>query len=131
MATAPVFFATPFVQQSQISAANTNLDGSGTVVDAVSAQSAALKIERIAIKAIVSTLVAGMVRFFLHDGTNARLVREVEVPVITKSASVPAFAASVDCTRPEDIIVVPAGWTLKAATEKADTFNVHVFGALA
>ena len=130
MATAPIFFATPFAAQAQISAANTNLDGSGTVVDLFAVQAAALKVERINVKAIVTTT-AGMIRIFAHDGTNTRLIRELAVDAITKSATVAAFSASLDFTRPEDLLVLPVGWQLKASTEKAEAFNLATIGALA
>lgn len=130
MATAPLFFATAFAAHGQISAANTNLDGSGTLATIVSAQASALKIERIGIKAEATTT-AGMVRLFLDDGSNTWLWREVDVSAITPSATVKAFSAEVDLSQAGDVLVLPAGWLLKAATEKAETFTVHVVGGLA
>jgi hypothetical protein len=130
MATAPVFFATPFATQGQVSAANANLDGSGTLVDIVAVQAAALKVETIKVKALVTTT-AGMIRIYLHDGSSTRLWRELPVAAITKSASVASFEGSIDCSRPEDLLVLPVGWKLQASTERAEAHNIFVEGGLA
>ncbi len=130
MAVAPIFFATPFAKQGQVSAANANLDGSGTIVDIVGVQATELKIETIRAKALVTTT-AGMLRFYLHDGSATRLFRELPVTANTKSASNPAFEGSLDFSRPEDVLILPVGWKLQASTEKAEAHNIHVFGGLA
>jgi hypothetical protein len=108
----------------QVSAANTNLDGSGTVVTIVTAGSNGSLIELIRVKAIVTTT-AGMVRIFLNDGTSTRLYKEISVTAATPSGTVQAFEAEYE---PTDPLILPSGWSLRASTHNAETFNIIVTG---
>lgn len=129
MATDPNFAGTPLAGHGQISAANTNRDGTGTIVTIVTAGAGGSRIEEIVIEATVTTT-AGFVRLFLNDGTNTRLWREVAVTAATPSGTVAAFTASVrNDTRPDlPLLVLPTGWSLRAATHNAETFNLFAFG---
>lgn len=118
--TQPVFTITPKVGMAQISVANTNRDGTGTMETVLTGSTYGTRINRIEIQATVTTT-AGMVRLFLHDGTNTRLWRETAVTAATPSATVAAFTANIVPTEP---LVLPSGYSLKAATEKAETFNI-------
>jgi hypothetical protein len=108
----------------QVTAANANRDGTGTLVDIVTAGQMGTLIELIHVHAIVTTT-AGMVRLFLYDGVNNRLYAEIPVAAVTPSASVAAFEAEYIPTKP---LVLPTGWKLKAATEKAEAMNVVATG---
>jgi hypothetical protein len=138
MATSAQYSVAPTVEISQISTANTARDGSGTTVAVATGPSSAQGTgvgKRIAAVMIVATgtTTAGMVRFFLSidGGTNKRLIAEVPVPAITVSATVAAYATTV----PQLVGVVLQGQVssasciLYAATEKGETFNVHVFAS--
>jgi len=118
--TTPIFTITPKVGMVQISTANTNLDGTGTIGTAITGAANGTRINRVDIKAIVTTT-AGMIRLFISDGTNHRLWKEVPVTAITPSATVAAFSAEVVPTEP---LVLPSGYSLRAATHNAETFNV-------
>jgi hypothetical protein len=104
-----------------ISAANTARDGTGTIVNVETAGASGTRIDDIVIIA-TGTTTAGMVRLFLHDGTNARLWREVPVTAITPSATVQAFTATLSSLA----LVLQTGWSLRASTHNAETFNVLV-----
>jgi len=105
------------------STANTNLDGSGTLTSAiVTGASNGTQIQSVSVKAQVSTT-AGMVRLFLYDGTNTKLLKEVPVPAVTKSATAHSFSRSVDLD-----FALKSGWSLKASTEKGESINVIAEG---
>lgn len=105
-----------------ISTANTNLDGTGTLVNILTGASNGTLIKTVTIKARVSTT-QGMVRLFIYDGFNTKLLLEVEIPAVTKSASEPAFEITIPLN-----LTLKSGCILKASTEKAETFNVIAEG---
>jgi hypothetical protein len=118
--TTPIFTITPKVGMVQVSVANTNRDGTGTLGTVITGATNGTRINRIDIVAIVTTT-AGMVRLFISDGTNHRLWKEVPVTAITPSATVAAFSGSVVPTEP---LILPSGYSLRASTHNAETFNV-------
>jgi hypothetical protein len=125
MATNPVFAATPRNGVGQVSTANTNRDGTGTLATIFTAGSSGSRIDVIAVKATVTTT-AGMVRLYVHDGSNARLWREVPVSAVTPSASLASFASYLNLSF--DPLILPNGYSLRASTHNAETFNVIAMG---
>src|SRR3990172_4619435 len=106
-----------------ISTENVNLDGSGTLSSAiVTGASNGTLIKTVTIKAQVNTT-QGMVRLFIYDGTNTKLISEIEIPAVTKGANDPAF----EITIPVDY-ALKSGWSLKASTENSESFNVIAEG---
>lgn len=127
MSTTPIFTATPRAAIKQISSGNTNRDGSGTLVDIMSAGSSGTRIERVEITARGVTT-AGVVRLFLNDGTTSFLIRELLVTAITPSTSVAVFSVQVSFTSASQMLLLPSGYTLQASTHNAEAFNVSAFG---
>lgn len=129
MAAAPVFTATPKVAIAAIATANTNRDGTGTIGTLWTAGSLGSRIETITITATGATT-AGMIRLYIHNGTTAFLWKEIDVSAITPTATVKAFTYTLDCgdANHPNILVLQAGYTLRASTHIAETFNVLVFG---
>lgn len=127
MATSPVFTASPKAGVAQLTAANTNRDGTGTLVDLFTAGASGSRIEHVEIVAASSTT-AGVVRLFLYDGTNSRLIKEVLVTAATPSTSVPVFSTSLDFSTQGKVILLPSGYKLQASTHNAETFNVVAYG---
>lgn len=125
MATAPVFAVTPNTQVSQVSAANSNRDGTGTLVTIFTAGSSGSIIEKIIVRSTVTTT-AGMVRFYYDDGTNTRLVEELVVAAITVGAAIEAFEGTVANL---EELVVETGHTIKASIENAEATNILVHGS--
>lgn len=120
MASTALFVATPKSPSSRGNTANTNLDGTGTIND-LTANTTAHRVDDIQIKAEVTTT-AGMIRFFKHDGANWRLIHEEPVPIVAKSASVPAFEVTL-----KDLgWVIETGHKLGWAPEKGEMFDVTV-----
>lgn len=121
MSTSAQYAATPKTAVAQVSTANTTRDGTGTLATVFTAGASGSRIDDIAIIA-TGTTTAGMVRLFLHDGTNARLWREVAVSAITPSGTVSPFSSLLGNVA----LVLQTGWSLRASTHNAETFNVLV-----
>lgn len=122
MSTTANFFSTPRTAVAQVTTANTARDGTGTIATVITGAASGTRIDDIEINA-TGTTTAGVIRLFLHDGTNARLLREILVGAITPSTSVAAFN-----TRLTDLAIIlqNASWSLRASTNNAETFNVAV-----
>lgn len=129
MASIPQYAATPRQAIAQVSVANTNLDGTGTLATVFTAGADGSRIDSIAIKAVAATT-AGMIRLFIHDGTNARLRYEIPVGAITPGTSTPSWQAdmSIDTMSALLPLILPTGYSLRAATHKGETFNVIAAG---
>lgn len=125
MAANPAFATTPRIGIGQVSTANTNRDGTGTIATIITGVAAGTRINEIVVEATTTTT-AGMVRLYLNDGTNTRLFDEFVIPAITASGSAQAYRA----VKTYDNLVLPsASWSLRASTNNAETFNVIIFGA--
>lgn len=124
----PVFTQAPFVATGQVSAANTNRDGTGTIVTIKAGTTNGTRIERVTVKATVTTT-AGMVRLYLDDGTNVRLVKELVVSAITVAAGVAGFEAEWSRGDGLPVVELPAStYILKASTHNAEAMNVTAWG---
>lgn len=126
MATEPAFASTPRCEIAQISTANTNRDGTGTIGTIATGAATGTKIEEVDIKATVTTT-AGMVRLYLSldAGTTWRLFDEVAVSAITVAASTQSFRQAQTYT---NLILRDASAKLGASTHNAETFNVVAIG---
>lgn len=125
----PAFTQTPFIALAQVSAANTNRDGTGTIVTVTAGTANGRRIDRIYIHATVTTT-AGMVRLYIDDGTNVRLWKEVPVTAITVSASASAFDTAIGPTDPfAPLLVLPStSYILKASTHNGEAINLVCSG---
>jgi hypothetical protein len=125
----PIFGKIPLGAAAQISAANANRDGTGTIADVAAPTNAdGCYIERVEIEA-AGTVANGVVRLFLNNGTTNFLFEEILVTATTPSTTVAAFSASsarISSARP---LFLPTGWKLRASTNNAETFNVFAIGA--
>jgi hypothetical protein len=121
MATQAQYAATPRGAFVQVSTANTNRDGTGTIATVFTAGSNGSRVDDIWIVG-TGTTTAGVVRLFVNDGTNSRLWQEVMVTAITPSVSVQVFNTALF----NQALILPNGWSLRASTQIAETFNVIV-----
>lgn len=110
---------------AQISTANSELDGTGTIADVLTAASNGTEIASVIIKATGNTT-AGMIRLYIYDGTNNRLLMEIPVEATTKSAKVHSFSRRITFNRSG--FSLKATWKLRASTEKGETFNIIAEG---
>lgn len=124
MATAAQYAAVPRAAVAQVSTANTNRDGTGTLVTVLSGGANGTRVDDLVVQA-VGTTTAGMVRLFLSldGGTTNRLLREVAVSALTPSGTVPAFRAELS-----DLawLLPTSSAQLRASTHNAETFNIVV-----
>lgn len=125
MASTPNFASGPRQGIGQVSAANPNRDGTGTIVNILTAGASGSRIDRLRIKATATTT-AGTIRIYVFDGTNIRLLLERIVAAIVPGAAVAAFEDFVSFTGG---LQLPATFALRASTEKAETFNIAAEGA--
>jgi hypothetical protein len=132
MAANPAFAATPRNGVVQISTANANRDGSGTVGTVFTAGANGSRIDKVTAKAQTTTT-AGMIRLFVHNGTSYFLAYEMTVDAITPSATLAGWTETAPVTETggaNDIfpLILPNGYSLRASTEKGETFNIHAQG---
>ena len=129
MSSVPQYASTPRCGVGQVSTANTNRDGTGTIAIILTAGANGSRIDAIDLKA-VGTTTAGMLRLFVHDGTSARLLTEVNVGAVTPSSTQPSWEAQLNTNTMTQVLplVLPTGYSLRASTEKAETFNVIALG---
>lgn len=134
----PRYTCNPIIAAATISAANTNLDGTGTVVSLVTGATNGTRIDRVIVKA-TGTTTAGMIRLFLHDGTNFFLIAEKAVAAVTPSGTVEAWGGIINATNtgilditddPEgDLFILPVNYSLRLSTHNAETFKCFAIGA--
>lgn len=125
MANFPGYASLALLAQGQVTAANTNRDGSGSnLVQVLVGASPGYVISLVRIVA-VSTTTAGMVRMFTDLSGTKRLFRERRVTPITPSATVKVFE---DEFRITDLTLPDSTWSLYFGTHNAETFNIFVMG---
>jgi hypothetical protein len=129
MADVPAFTATPNaggnLLTTRISAANTNRDGTGTTYVILTGGAAGTRVDRIQWKATGVTT-AGVIRIYLKDtGTpSIRLLYEALIAAATPSATVLSASGEWARSDGQPLILLPAGWTVLAATHNAEVFDV-------
>ncbi len=129
MASTPAFANTPRIGFGAVSAANTNFDGTGTIVDVLTGVAAGTRIERVRLQATVDPADC-VVTMFLHDGTSYRFWRAVDLGnPPTGSTTVNPYGIEIPLT---DMVLPSASWKFAAAITVALTsgvVNVFAFGA--
>lgn len=126
MATTPNFTSTSRLATASVSAANTNRDGTGTIVTVLTGVAAGTKVFEVDVQMTV-TSTAGMVRLFLSSDTGAtwKLFDEVAIAAATVSASVKGSRVATQYT---NLILPSASWVLGAATHNAEASVVTALG---
>ena len=129
MADTPAFAVTPRIGIGQVSTANTNRDGTGTIVDILTGAATGTRIHEIAIQANGDPADC-CVTLFLYDGAAYYLFDEFD---LGNPAAASATASGYRDRRVYDNLVLPdAEWKLAAAITVALTsgeVNVWAFGA--
>lgn len=126
--TTPRFADTPFCDMATISTANTNRDGTGTIGTIHTAGTNGSLINRIIVEA-TGTTTAGIVRLFIYTGSSYFLWKEVLVSATTPSGTVAAFTSELDSTDFGTDFMLPSGYSIRASTHNAESFNIIVLGA--
>jgi len=122
MSTSAQYASTVRAAAGQVTTANPNRDGTtGAYVSIFTAGASGSRIDDIYMTATVTTT-AGMIRLFISDGTNTRLLSETPVAAITVSATTAAWTNVLLSQG----LVIPSGYILKASTEKSEAINILV-----
>lgn len=127
MSATPTLPSTPRLAIVAVSAANTNRDGTGTIVTVMAGAAAGTRIYEVASQWTV-TSTAGMLRLYISTDTGStwKLFDEIPIAVAVGSASVPESRVS----RPYANLVLPtAAFLLGAATHNAEASTVTAMGA--
>lgn len=126
MANSPNFTASPVLAVASVSTANTNRDGTGTIVSLLTGATNGTRVDEVWSKATGSTT-GGMLRFFLSpDGSTWTLFVERQVSAITPSGTQGAWEDRFTLAN----LNLPSGWQLGVATNNAESFRVYAFGGL-
>lgn len=125
MATAPIYIGTPRASHASVITANANYDGSGTLATVFTAGSSGSQINTITITGKVAagaTQAADTVTLYLHDGTNARAIRNVAIPVGSGAiaAAVQNYSATIAVN-----LQLPTGYSLRASTVVGGTTGLY------
>jgi hypothetical protein len=136
MATTAQFTAQPIIDISQVSTANTNRDGTGTIVTVATGPSTTAaagvgkRINRVVVHA-TGTTTAGVIRFYISvdGGTTNRLICERLVTATTPSTTIAAFRTEVG--ELAGLVLTGGGSCMvRASTNNAETFNIMVESGL-
>lgn len=128
MATNPQFASVANIQAGKLTTANTNLDGTGTVVTVFTASANGSRVHRITVKA-TQTVVAGMVRIFLHDGSNYFLFRDIQVIATTVNTALPSFEEVIVLDGENAILLPDNNWSIRMITTITQNLDVVIEGA--
>ncbi|MCO8161987.1 hypothetical protein NJC38_07425 [Pseudomonas sp. 21LCFQ010] len=125
MAASPQYTAVPRLVTVQLNTANSATDGTGTLgAEKFTAGVNGSRLDRAVVKATVTTT-AGMVRLFSTVNGARRLLTEIPVLAVTRSASVPGFETVVDFLGG---LPIPAGSEISASTERGESIVLSLFG---
>lgn len=106
-----------------LTTANTNLNGSGTIVDIITGGSLGTIIRQVSIKAL-QNVSPGMIRFFIHDGNSYNLIREIPVNPQGQSGQYTSYGEVISFSN----LILPSGFKFSASTEINENFSVMVAG---
>lgn len=123
--TKPVFALTPIVGVALLSVGNAARDGTGAIVDLITAGANGARVDKIIVRALEATM-PGTIRLFYkaHGGTWS-LLDEIEVDKVTPTSATPAFGGVRDMIGG---LILPAGAKLGAATHNFEDYAVTAFG---
>lgn len=110
----------------KISTANSALDGTGTLGTVITGASNGTLIKNVIIKATgtgAASTSQGMVRLFVNDTSNKRLLAEIEIPAVGQSSTDPTFETWLPLN-----LKLKSGHSLMASTQNANAFNVVAEG---
>lgn len=125
MASTPGYAATPKIGAVSIATSDTSRTAPTNVGTVWSAGASGGRVDTVHITA-AGTTTAGMVRLFVHDGTNYRLLKEVPVGPVTPSGTQAVWSSSITF---DGGLSMQTGYSLRATTHNSETFHVIAQGA--
>jgi len=126
MAQAPAFISTPRLTSASISAANTAIDGTGTITSLMTGVAAGTRVLEVDVQCS-ATSAAALVNLFisLDSGTTWRLFDQIAVTAATSSTTVKANRNTATYT---NLILPSASAQLGVTTTIAQATQVHALG---
>jgi hypothetical protein len=128
MASAPNFATIPVLANGNLSVANTNRDGTGTLVTVYTAPAGGAEVYRMRLKA-TGDPADSIITVFLHDGTVYHIFDDFD---IGNPAAPSAVNPAVDLERRYEDLRLPEGWSVRAGITVAPTsgwIEFFLFGA--
>ena len=128
MAQQPAYAGVPRpVDLATVSTANTNRDGTGTIVTIATGAANGTKIQEVVAQAAVTTT-AGMIRLFISvdAGSTWSLFDELPIGANTVGSSTPAFRTA---RIYQNLYLGSSDVLLGASTHNAESFRVFALGA--
>lgn len=128
MGTTPSYANTPrVIDVATVSAANTNRDGTGTIVTIATGAASGTRINQVVTQPVVTTT-AGMIRLYISvdGGSTWNLFDELPVAAVTVSASVPGARNEANYT---SLVLTGTTNKLGASTHNAEAHRVYALGA--
>lgn len=121
----PIFPVRPHPARVQISTAESATDGTGTLGTLFTAGSDGSRVILVRAKATGNTT-AGMLRIFVTDGINKRLIDEIEVTAQPAAGpTIPTWTGQWNLST----VDLASGESMYVSTENAEVFNVFADGA--
>lgn len=121
----PIFCLTPNVGKVQVTVANTNRDGTGTLATLWASGASGSQLFKVAL-IVPATATADVVRLFWTNGADTKLWKEIAVPAQTISGTAAATTQEIVIVNTPE--VYPTGWTLSASTHNGQATNLFAFG---
>lgn len=134
MAGTPVFIGTPKAWLARVTAASTTPDASVTtnLVSMVTGAATGTRIERVNVVHAPATATtastAGLIRIYHKTGSTYRLIKELTVSAITRSASVAGTANEWVRADGQPVFVLASGEELVVGTQAAEPYDVYALG---
>lgn len=121
MAVSPQFISTPRIGVGSVSTANTNRDGTGTIVDILTGAATGTRILEVVLKA-TGDPADSVVVLYLSDGANSIVFDEIDLgDPAAGSTTATSYRGSVTYT---NLVLPNASWKLQASITVAPTSGV-------
>lgn len=122
MALTPQYAAVPRIGAATLTTSDASLTAPTTVGTIIVGASTGTRIEKIGVKAVATT-VSGLLRIFLHDGTNYTLIAERVIPPLTPSTTFAAFEEIITSSTSTMLpLHLPnASWSIRATLSVTQT----------
>lgn len=124
MAANPSFISAPRIGVASLSAANTALDGTGTIADLITGVAAGTRILEIDAQCS-ATSAAALVNLFLWNGTAWTLFDQISITAATVSNTV---KANRNFTAYTNLVLPDATWKVGCTTTIAQAVRVYALG---
>lgn len=127
MAALATYASTPVGALAQVTTANTNVDGTGTlgttIMNVIQGAASGTRIDTISIIAAGTIATDTMLRFFLFDGSSTKLWKEVPIKATTSDQYTQNYA--VDLTN-LGLVLPNSNWYLRATIHTSNYVNIAV-----